>query len=210
LIKVGLTGGYASGKSFVAQELERLGCHVIYADKLGHDVLLPDGEAYAPVLEAFGEGILEEDGSGDHKKIDRKKLGSLVFKSSERLARLTAIVHPAVFRLEERLLAEYEFADPKGIAVVEAAILIETGRFKVFDRLVVVICDLETQIARALKRDPVTREEVMARLEKQLPAQEKLKYADYVIDTSGGKEDTVLHVEAIYRELRELAQSEKQ
>ena len=200
MIKVGLTGGYASGKSYVAQELERLGCHVIYADKLGHEVLLPGGEAYAPVLEAFGEGILNGNGL-----IDRKKLGSVVFRSSELLDRLTAIVHPAVFRLEERRLAEVADKDPASIGVVEAAILIETGRYKFFDRLVLVVCDRETQIARALKRDHVTREEVLGRLEKQLPAEEKMKYADYLVDTSGSKSDTSSSVEAIYRNLRTLA-----
>jgi dephospho-CoA kinase len=202
VIRVGLTGGYASGKSFVAEELERLGCHVIYADRLGHQVLRPDGDAYAPALQAFGKEILDETGV-----IDRKKLGRLVFGSAELLARLTTIVHPAVFRLEEHLLANYESADTKGIAVVEAAILIETGRYRIFDKLVVVICDRETQIARAVKRDHLTREEVLARLEKQLPPEKKLEYADYVVDTSGSKADTAGHVKAVYCSLRELAEN---
>jgi dephospho-CoA kinase len=201
VIKVGLTGGYASGKSFVAEEFERLGCHLIYADRLGHDVLRPGAEAYAPVIEEFGNGILDESGT-----IDRKKLGSVVFGSAPLLARLTAIVHPAVFRLEEQLLSQYETADPKGIAMVEAAILIETGRYAIFDKLVVVVCARETQIARALKRDRITREEVLARMEKQLPPEKKLQYADYVVDTSGAKPDTVRQVSAVYRSLQELAE----
>jgi dephospho-CoA kinase len=203
VIKVGLTGGYASGKSFVAEEFERLGCHLIYADRLGHEVLRPAAEAYAPVVKAFGQGILDESGA-----IDRKKLGNLVFGSAELLAQLTAIVHPAVFRLEEQLLSKYECVDPKGIVVVEAAILIETGRYRLFDKLVVVVCDRETQIARALKRDHLTREEVLARLEKQLPPEKKLEYADYVVDTSGAKADTAGQVKAIYNRLRELAENE--
>jgi dephospho-CoA kinase len=201
VIKVGLTGGYASGKSFVAEELGRLGCHLIYADRLGHEVLLPGAEAYAPTLEAFGERILDETGV-----IDRKRLASLVFPDPELLGRLTAIVHPAVFRMEERLLSEYEAMDPTGIAVVEAAILIETGRYRSFDRLIVVVCDRETQIARALKRDHLTREEVLARIEQQLAPEEKLKYADYVVDTSGAKPDTAGQVNAIYRSLREVTE----
>jgi dephospho-CoA kinase len=203
VIKVGLTGGYASGKTFVAREFERLGCHLIYADELGHRVLQSDGEAYPQVVEVFGTEILDEAG-----EIDRKKLARLVFPSIELLARLTAIVHPAVFKLEERLLKEYEAADPGGIAVVEAAILVETGRYKFFDRLVVVVCDRETQIARAMKRDHLTREEVLARLEKQLPAEERLKHADYVVDTGGMKSDTASRVEAVYRSLQELAVNE--
>ena len=203
MIKVGLTGGYASGKSFVALEFERLGCHLIYADRLGHEVLLPGGEAYASVIDAFGSEILSPNGT-----IDRKALGRVVFQSKELLGRLTAIVHPAVFRLEERLLAEYQSADPKGIAMIEAAILIETERYKFFDRLVVVACDRETQIARALKRDHVTRDEVLARLERQLPTEEKLKYADYVIDTSGVKEATTFRVGAVHRDLQKLADND--
>lgn len=200
MVTVGLTGGYATGKSFVANELERLGCHLIYADRLGHEVLLPEGEAYLPTVDAFGEGILNQDHT-----IDRKKLGALVFGSTDLLKRLTEIVHPAVFRLEERLLASYAAQDPSGITVTEAAILIETGRYKRFDRLIVTECDRETQIARAMKRDNISRQEVLARLEKQLPTDEKRKYADYLIDTSGSKEETVDRTAAIYRELKTLA-----
>lgn len=203
MIKVGLTGGYASGKTFVAHEFERLGCHLIYADELGHRVLQSDGEAHPQVIEAFGTEILDETG-----EINRKELAKLVFPSAELLARLTAIVHPAVFRLEERLLKEYAAVDPGGIAVIEAAILVETGRYKFFDRLVVAVCDRETQIARAMKRDHLTREEVLARLEKQLPAEEILKHADYIVDTGGMKPDTASKVEAVYRSLQELAVSE--
>jgi dephospho-CoA kinase len=203
VIKVGLTGGYASGKSFVAEELQRLGCHLIYADRLGHEVLLPGAEAYAPAVKAFGPGILDETGV-----IDRKKLGKLVFSSDELLAQLSAIVHPAVFRLEEQLLSQLESTDPNGVAVVEAAILIETGRYQFYEKLVVVVCDQETQIARACKRDGLTREEVLARLEKQLPAEEKVKYADYVVDTTGSKADTAGQVRQLYYSLLEPAEND--
>src|SRR5438270_13111161 len=128
MFTVGLTGGYATGKSFVAAELERLGCHLIYADRLGHDVLLPEGEAYGPTVAAFGEGILNEDGS-----INRKKLGAVVFSSPDLLQKLESFVHPAVFHLEHRMLEQFEAKDPGGIAVIDAAILIETGRYRMFD-----------------------------------------------------------------------------
>src|SRR3954468_15614200 len=100
MLLVGLTGGYATGKSFVASELERRGCHLIYADKLGHQVLEPGEEAYAAAIAIFGNEILRED-----QTIDRKKLGAIVFQNPEQLARLTAAVHPAVFKLEENLIA---------------------------------------------------------------------------------------------------------
>jgi dephospho-CoA kinase len=200
MLKVGLTGGYASGKSFVAAELARLGCHIIYADQLGHAVLLPDGEAYAPVLQEFGPEILEESGS-----VDRKKLASIVFKSPKLLHKLESYVHPAVFRLEERIVRGFEDTDPHGIAVVEAAILIETGRYPNFDRLVLTVCDEDVRIARAMHRDHLTRDQVVARLTNQMTDDEKKKYAHYVVNTNRSKEATAREVEQIYRELQGLA-----
>jgi dephospho-CoA kinase len=199
MLKVGLTGGYATGKTFVAGELARLGCHVIYADQLGHATLEPHGVAYAPVVSLFGREILQSSGA-----IDRKKLGAIVFNSPELLAKLNAIVHPAVIALEEQQLAHFA-QDPDGIAVIEAAILIETGRHAQFDKLIVTVCDQETQIARGMKRDRVAREEVVARLTKQLSPEEKKRYADFVIDTSGSKEDTVKQIETVFTALKPFA-----
>lgn len=202
MIKVGLTGGYATGKSFVAGELERLGCHVVHADLLGHEVLLPGGEAYAPAVEAFGSGILGADGA-----IDRKKLAAIVFGNPELLNKLNGFVHPAVIRREEELLNAYASADPNGIAVVEAAILIETGRYSAFERIILTVCDQEMQIARGMKRDHLTREQVLARLSAQLPSDEKKRYADFVVDTSGPKQETAVAVEKILRKLRQTAEA---
>lgn len=204
MLKVGLTGGYATGKTLVARELERLGCHVIYADELGHQVLLPDGEAYAPTVEAFGPSILNTDGT-----IDRKKLGEIAFASPEVLEKLSGLVHPAVIRLEERMLEKFQRQDPRGIAIVEAAILIETGRDAVFDRIILTSCDEETQMARGMKRDHATREQVLARLGKQLPLHRKERHADYVVDTSGPKEETARQVQSVYRDLKELAEARR-
>jgi dephospho-CoA kinase len=202
MVKVGLTGGYASGKSFVALRLEQLGCLIIYADKLGHQVLEPSGEAYLPTLEAFGLGILAPD-----RSIDRKKLAAVVFADPERLQALNSIVHPAVFHLEEDELAAWYTSHPTGIAVVEAAILIETGRYATFDRLIVTLCTRETQIARAMQREGVTREQALARIERQLPAEEKARYAHYVINTDGTEEQTTQQVNEIYNELKKLAEA---
>ncbi|MBV8549712.1 MAG: dephospho-CoA kinase [Acidobacteriaceae bacterium] len=204
MLKVGLTGGYASGKSFVAAELERLGCHLIYADRLGHIVLEPGGEAFEPTLQEFGHEILAADGI-----IDRKKLASIVFADPPRLALLNSFIHPAVIRLEEQMITEFAAQNPHGVTVIEAAILIETGRYKFFDRLILTTCRLETQIARAMARDKLTREQVLARLDRQLPGDEKRKYADYVIDTDGPKARTVCEVQKVYSELKELAESKR-
>lgn len=202
MLKIGLTGGYATGKSFVASRFERLGCHLIYADQLGRAVQRPDGEAYTPIVEAFGSEILIAGGA-----IDRKKLADIVFASPERLAKLNSLVHPAVFRLEEQMLASFYIKDPHGIVVLEAAILIETGRFAVFDRIILTACDEETQIARGMKRDGLSREQVLARLSRQMSPDEKKKHAHYIVSTSGPKEDTLRIVEQIYLELKTLAEA---
>jgi dephospho-CoA kinase len=201
MLKVGLTGGYATGKSFVAAQLERFGCHVIRADELGHAVLQPEGEAYKPALEMFGRGILDAQGA-----IDRKKLGALVFENPQLLDKLNSLIHPPVIRLEEQSLENFRDLDPHGIAVIEAAILIEVGRHLMFDRLIVTACSKETQIARGMKRDHITREEVLARLARQLPLEEKKRYAHYVVDTNGPKEETTRQVQRIFEELQQLAQ----
>lgn len=203
MIRVGLTGGYASGKSFVAAEFERLGCHVIYADRLGRAVIEPGGEAYQLTLDMFGTEILAGGGA-----IDRKKLASIVFSSPELLKRLNNFVHPAVFRLEEEMLKRFATEDPRGIAMIEAAILIETGRYTMFDRLILTACTVGTQIERGMKRDGMPREEVLARLSQQMPVEEKKKYANYVIDTDGPKEATVRQILPVCDELKRLAESQ--
>jgi dephospho-CoA kinase len=192
----------ASGKTFVAGLLEQHGCHVIHADRLGHDVLLPDGEAYAAVVEEFGGDILQADGH-----IDRGALGRLVFSEPERLELLNSLVHPHVFRRQDEFFARVIAEDPAGIAVVEAAIMIEAGSYKRYDRLLVTYCAPEQQIQRFLERDGATEAEARARLESQMPLDAKRKFADYVIDTSGTKQDTARRVAEVYRKLREEAQS---
>ena len=200
MLRVGLTGGLASGKSFVGQALADAGCYLIEADQLGHEVLLPDGEAYAGVIGEFGREILDSTGL-----IDRKKLGRVVFDRPELLEKLNRLVHPPVFKREESMMAEIARRDPKAIVVVAAAILVETGSYKRFDRLIVVTCTLEQQIERAMKRGPYSREEVLARLSRQLPLEEKVLVADYVIDTSGTKENTLEQVRAVYNSLRSIS-----
>jgi len=198
MLRVGLTGGLASGKSFVGQALAELGCYLIQADELGHQALLPGAEACQAVIAEFGEQILGPDGA-----IDRRKLGSLVFEDPARLARLNALVHPWVIRREEELLAGFAAREPKGIAVVEAAILIETGSYRRFDRIVLAVCRPEQQIERAVERG-MSREEAQARLARQMPLEQKRQYAHYVIDTSGSREQTLRQVRELYHWLREM------
>jgi dephospho-CoA kinase len=200
MLRVGLTGGLASGKSFVGHALEELGCHLIEADKLGHEVMLPGAGAYDAIVREFGEGILDP---GGH--IDRRKLSALVWDRPERLEKLNTLVHPPVRAREEQRMAAIAQADPHAIAVVAAAILVETGSYRSFDKLIVVACTAQQQMERALKRGSYSKEEILARLARQLPLEEKLRVADYVIDTSGPKESTLEQVRIVYESLRSLS-----
>jgi len=200
MLRVGLTGGLASGKTFVGHALRDLGCYLIEADELGHEVLLPGAEAYDAVIHAFGDEILDQD-----RHIDRHKLGELVFGQPELLAKLSSLVHPPVAQRQAQAMAGIAQADPAAIVVVEAAILVETGSYKKFDRLIVVVCTLEQQIERAMKRGAYTKQEMEARLSRQLPLEEKLRVANYVIDTSGTKENTLEQVRAVFGSLRSLS-----
>ena len=199
MLRVGLTGGLACGKTFVGEALAGWGCLLIESDELGHQVLAPGGEAYDEVAAEFGPQILAPDG-----QIDRHALAERVFASPERLERLNGLVHPAVVRRQEELIAEYAAREPHGIAVVEAAILIETGSYKRFDRIILVTCAEEQQIERALRRDGETVADVRARLNRQMPMEEKRKFAHFVIDTSGQKEDTLRQTRDVYEALRRI------
>jgi dephospho-CoA kinase len=199
MLRVGLTGGIASGKTFVGEALAALGCYVIRADEIGHNVIARGGEAYDDVVREFGREILMADGA-----IDRRKLAAMVFGAPERLAKLNSIVHPIVKRAEDRLVAEFTAREPHGIAVVEAAILIETGSYTRFDKIILVFCRQEQQLERAMRREGAVEADIRARIDRQMPIEEKRKYADFVINTSGEKEETVRQTEAVYQELRRI------
>jgi dephospho-CoA kinase len=199
MLRVGLTGGLASGKSFVGRTLAELGCTLIQADLLGHQALARGGCAYDAVVKEFGRDILDL-----NDEIDRRMLAGRVFDFPDRLTRLNELVHPCVIKMEEELATRAHAKDPSGIVIVEAAILIETGSYKRFDRLIVAFCSEEQQIERATARDGFTLDEAKARLRRQMPLSEKRNYADYVIDTSSTKEHTVQQTRQVYESLRSI------
>jgi dephospho-CoA kinase len=199
MLHIGLTGGLATGKSVVGEELERLGGFLIRMDDLGHKVLAPDGEAYAAVVAEFGPEILDPDGT-----INRRALGEKAFADPARLKQLNDLTHPAIRERAKVLREAYAKEHPQGIVVTEAAILIETGSHKECDRLVLAHCRSEQQIERAMERDGLTREEVMNRISRQMPLEDKKKFANYVIDTSGTKESTLEQTRAVYEVLQKL------
>ena len=186
MLRVGLTGGLATGKSLVGDALVKLGCHLLQADQVGHAVLAPDGEAYAAVIAQFGSGIVDPD-----DVINRKRLAEIVFGDPAQLTRLNALVHPAVFARQEAWFAEIAAREPKAVAIVEAAIMVETGSFRRYDRIILTVCREEQQIARAMARDALTEVQVRERIARQLPESEKRKKANYVIDTSGTLDQTL-------------------
>ena len=200
MLRVGLTGGLASGKSFAASEFERLGCDVLQADRLGHAILADDAAVLDEVTVAFGPQVLGADGA-----IDRKALAKVVFASKEKLERLNSIVHPRVFERVDNFFLQIERRDPSAVALVEAAIMVETGSYRRYDRLVLAACSRETQIDRFVRRDGATRDEAEARLGRQMPLEEKRRYADFVIDTGGSEARTLEQVHEVYRHLRDEA-----
>ena len=197
--RVGITGSIASGKSMVARRLKERGIPVIDLDKVGHEVLRKRHEAFEPVVAAFGEGILGEDG-----EIDRRKLGALVFAGPAARERLNQIMHPRI-RAEEARRIEAMAAAGETAVATEAALLIETGQKKRFDFFVVVGCAPGIQVARLMKRDHCTAEEAKRRIDSQLSFEEKKAEADWVIDTSGEKETTLAETDRLVEEIKRRA-----
>jgi dephospho-CoA kinase len=203
VLKVGLTGGIAAGKSVVGKMFATLGAQVIQADEISHQLMLPGEAVYREVMEHFGVGVLDPDG-----KVNRARLAELAFGGGgkpSRVQELNQIVHPAVIRRQEEWIAEVGRRDPRAIAMVEAALILEARMAEGFDRLVVVTCRPEQRIERwtwRLKVDLETaRGEVTRRMAAQLPDEEKIKAADYVIDNSGSLDETEQQVKKIYAEL---------
>ncbi len=200
MLKVGLTGGIACGKTYVTEQLRALGCEVLDADQVARAVVEPGQRAYHEIVEEFGSEILQPDGM-----IDRAKLGGLIFADPERRTRLNAIVHPRVHEAQARWITEVAARNTAAIAVVDAALMIESGGYRQFDKLVVVYCTPEVQLARLMTRNNLPVEEAARRIAAQMPTEEKLKYADYSIDTSGGFAPTDQQVIALSTELQKQA-----
>lgn len=198
ILKVGLTGGIACGRSTVTRMFEERGCYCIDADRIAHRLIQPPSSTWKGVAECFGEEILNPD-----QTINRARLGAIVFSNREKRERLNSIVHPQVIEEENRLIEEYLRSEGKGIVIVDAALIIETGSHRRFDKIVVVYTDEQTQLERLTNRDGLSPEEAKIRIEAQLPLKKKLLYADYKISTSGSLQDTERQVEEVFQTLKE-------
>jgi dephospho-CoA kinase len=209
MLKVGLTGGIASGKSVVGEMFVVLGVHLIEADRIAHELLQPGNPVYDEVVRHFGAGILNPDGTISRPKLAEAAFGSPHQATPSRVEELNRIVHPAVIRRQEEWMEEVGRRDPRAIAMVEAALIVEAGAASRFDRLVVVTCNPKQRVQRwavRLKVDEQTaRREVTRRLAAQLPDEEKIKVADFVIENSGSLDQTNRQVRAIYEDLKREA-----
>jgi len=203
MLKVGLTGSIAVGKSFVCDVLREAGVHVLDADQTARDVVAPGTKGLAGIVEAFDYEILQPDGS-----LDRVKMAKLVFADEAKRKLLNSIVHPLVMEAQDRWIADVETSDPYGIAVVDAALMIESGGYKRFDKIVVVWCRPEIQFARLMRRGGLTETEASSRIAAQMPQDEKKRYADYLIDTSKDRDDTRRQTLELVDELQSLKRKE--
>jgi dephospho-CoA kinase len=196
MLRLGLTGGIASGKSAVAAMLRELGFAVLDADSLAHKLIEPGQPAYSEVLQEFGQAVLSPDA-----RVDRAKLSAIVFNDRSKLDRLNAIVHPRVGEFVFRQFEEWQRAGTRDAAFVEAALLIESGIHKKLDGLVVAWCEPEQQLQRLLDRG-LSESEASRRIAAQLPVEEKLLLATDKIDCSGSLDETRRQVEALAAKLR--------
>jgi dephospho-CoA kinase len=200
MLRVGLTGSIAVGKSFVAGVLAELGCHVLDADTIAREVVGVDSPALREVVANFGAGVLQPDGS-----LDRSKLGAIVFADSEKRKLLESILHPYIIAEQDERLRDWEAADPDGIGIVDAALMIESGGYRRFDKLIVVHCSDDVQVERVMSRNGLSRAEAEKRISAQMPQDEKKKFADYLIDNSDGFESTRRQTREVYEKLRTQA-----
>jgi dephospho-CoA kinase len=196
MLRVGLTGSIGVGKSFVTSVFVELGCRVLDADQTAREVVMPGTPGLKALVEAFGEDILTTDGM-----LDRKRLGALIFADQTKREQLNHILHPFIIARQDEILNGWEAEDPKGIGIVDAALMIESGGYKRFDKLIVVHCRPEVQLERLMLRDKLSRDEALRRINSQMPQEEKQKYADYLIDTSDGFELTRSRTLEIYNQL---------
>lgn len=199
MLRVGLTGSIGVGKSFVASVLAELGSHVLDADQTAREVVAPGTPGLSAVIAAFGTDVLYPDGA-----LDRGRLGSLVFADEQKRQLLNAILHPFIIAKQDEIMRQWEIEDPQGIGVIDAALMIESGGYRRFDKLVVVHCRPEVQLERLMTRNGLTIEEAKQRVKSQLSQEEKQKFADYLIDTSDGFDETRRRTTEVYKELLKL------
>ncbi|MBK9214033.1 MAG: dephospho-CoA kinase [Chloracidobacterium sp.] len=203
MLKLGLTGSIAVGKSFVVTVMRELGCHTLDADQTAREVVAKGTDGLAEIVSLFGKEVLTDSG-----ELDRKRVGSIVFADEEKRELLNSIVHPRVLAVQDKWLSRVTRDDPDGIAVVDAALMIESGGYRRFDRIIVVWCLPEIQLQRLVMRDGLSEADAKRRIAAQMPQEEKKLFADYLIDTSKGFDETRRQTVALVRRLRDAKEGE--
>jgi dephospho-CoA kinase len=204
MLIVGLTGGVASGKTAVSQILKEEGAYIINADQIARELVLPHKPAWSELIRAFGQEILQEDGS-----IQRKKLADKVFADPKQRKFLNQILHPRIKEEMDRRAKEIGEKDPEAIVVIDAPLIIELGDHREMDKLIVVTSTQPQQIERLKDRDGTNPEEALRIVSSQMPLKEKLKFADYVIRNEGSMEETKKRAKEVYQELKKVALQKK-
>jgi dephospho-CoA kinase len=200
MLRVGLTGSIGVGKSFVTSIFAELGCHTLDADQTARQVVEKGSEGLAAVVQAFGRAALQEDGT-----LNRKQVGDLIFADPKKRELLNSILHPFIIAAQDEQMRAWERDHTNGIAVVDAALMIESGGYKRFDKLIVVHCRPEVQRQRLMARNSISAEEADRRIAAQMPQTEKMKFADYLIDSSEGFESTRKQAVEVYNKLVEAS-----
>lgn len=201
MLKVGLTGGIASGKTTVAEMFSARSCRVFSADRIAHELIARGQPAYEELVRTFGREIVGPDGA-----IDRQRLAATVFTDPSRREQLNRIVHPQVITEIEKQFTRLARAEPRAVALLEAALLVESGYHRRLDKLVVTWCRPEQQVERLMKQAGLSRTQAEQRVAAQFSSEEKRRHADYAIDCSRSLEATEAQVEKIWQELRQLAE----
>lgn len=201
---VGLTGGIGSGKSLAASFFKELGAHIIDADQICRDLVKPGQDALKEIIECFGESILDSSG-----KLDREKLGEIIFQDSAKKALLESILHPKVFDAEQKEYFRIRGIDSCAIVIIDAALLIESGNYKNVDKIIVMQSSEESQISRIVSRNAMSYEDAVSRIKNQMSFEEKSKYADYLIENNLEPEDLNIKVQDLYLQLQELSKKQR-
>lgn len=197
MLKVGLTGSIAVGKSYVCDVFRELGVPVLDADLTAREVVAPGTPGLRAIEDEFGSEVI-----GPNGELDRAKLGEIVFSDAEKRGRLNEIVHPLVIAAQDEWLRGKEIENPNGLAIIDAALIIESGGYTRFDKIIVVWCRDDIQLERLMKRNGLSEEEAQARIVAQMSQDEKKSHGDFLIDTSDGFEVTREQVVALFGKLK--------
>ena len=196
----GLTGGMGSGKTTVGKLFKALGAYILDADEICRSLLEPGKPAWNETVDLLGNGILRDD-----QTLDRRKIADVVFSDLEKKKALEAILHPRVMEEEQAVYKDILKDDPGALVIIDATLLIESGNYRKVDKVIVIACDEETQLHRIMDKNTFSREDAQRRLQQQMPLEEKIKFADYVLYNDSGLSELEEKVEALFHQLKQLA-----